>query len=277
MYRTLRPWKTWIWKLEIFPGMAIAASKNANMPDMWILTLKYCMIYTHLSIYQISWRYLNIWIWTIRYLFDVSTQNSYISTNTRNIYILLKYYDMKYAYHSYLCAKFHEDTLIFGSRQYLKCHTLNSYNSTTNKNIHIPVTYYDMKYLCLYVYWFSWGYPYIWILNILKKHDKIICTGIWWLTPEKSLSFEKWIRQERTHPRDHSPLKSDYVKTLKRPFPMCKELQRKRSEYDSQCILLCTNTRRTEIGQWVPNTVNFLQLKHQEAKLEKLSQGSDYY
>jgi hypothetical protein len=122
--------------------------------------------------------------------------------------------------YGYLCTKFHDDISIFESRQYLKCHTLNSYNLTTKKNIHIPITYYDMKYLCLYVYQFSWGYLNIWILNILEKHDEIVC--IWWLifehttllwevntqgentpgTTRRPLSFGKWIREnmEKTLP-----------------------------------------------------------------------------
>jgi hypothetical protein len=33
-------------------------------------------------------------------------------------------------------------------------------------------------------------------------------------------------------------LESEYVKAWKRPFPMFYKLRRKRSEYDSQCILL---------------------------------------
>ncbi len=119
--------------------------------------------------------------------------------------------------YGYLYTKFHDDISIFGSRQYLKCHTLNSYNLPTNKNIHIPITYYDRRYLCLYVYQFSWGYPNIWILNILEKHDKTVC--IWWLilehttllwevntqgedTPRRPLSFGKRIREsmEKTLP-----------------------------------------------------------------------------
>jgi hypothetical protein len=122
--------------------------------------------------------------------------------------------------YGYLCTKYHDDISIFGSRQYLKYHTLNSYNLTTNKNIHIPITYYDMKYLCLYVYQFSWGYLNIGILNILEKHDEIVC--IWWLiiehttllwevntqgentpgTTKRPLSFGKWIREnmEKTLP-----------------------------------------------------------------------------
>ncbi len=100
--------------------------------------------------------------------------------------------------YGYLCIKFHDDISIFWSRQYLKCHTLNSHNLTTNKNIHIPITYYDMKYLCLYVYQFSWGYLNIWILNILEKHDKIIC--IWWLIIEHTILLWEVNTQGETTP-----------------------------------------------------------------------------
>ncbi len=60
------------------------------------------------------------------------------------------------------------------------------------------------------------------------------------------LSFEKWIHRERTHPGDHSPLESQYVKAWKRPFPMFHKLRRKRSEYDSQCFLLHTTAKWTK-------------------------------